>query len=264
MRKADNQAATADTGRECREAKTDGLTTMAMGLAHDFNNLLAAVSGNNSIVQARAELDEELAENVRQIQESAEQAIELTAKVLMYSGKAPLFPLPLSIDSLLEEIKPAIEDAVPRPVSVECRTAGTLPRVEGDREQIRQMVMALVANAAEAIVDREGLVTVSTGMAECDRRTLDAGYGDGPLPEGPYAYIEVEDTGCGVSKKVQARMFDPFFSTKIRGQGLGLAVAFGVVRAHRGCIRVRTARGEGSTFTALFPCSKHGRYADPQ
>jgi len=227
---------------------------MAVGVAHDFNNLLASVAGNNKIVLRRAELDPELTENLRQIQESAEQAVELTGKVLIYSGRAPLDLQPVNLSALLRELEPSLGTLVPDAVHIECRVRDDVPPVEGDRQQIRQLVVNLVANAGEAIVDREGAVTVSTGIEECDRATLDEVCSGGAPPEGQYVFIEVSDPGSGIPEHVQPKIFDPFFSTKIRGQGLGLAVAFGVARGHGAAIKVKTTPGKGSTFRVLFPC----------
>src|SRR5262249_10533608 len=112
-------------------------------------------------------------------------------------------------------------------------------------------VMNLVINASEAIGDRPGLVEVSTGVRRCERADFD----DRTLPEGPYVFLEVSDTGSGMGDEVKARIFDPFFTTKFTGRGLGLAGGLGIVRGHRGTIQCRSELGKGTTFTAYFPLS---------
>ena len=128
-----------------------------------------------------------------------------------------------------------------------------LPAIEADATQLRQVVMNLIINASEAIGDRSGIISISTGAMECDRCYLAETYLDEQLPEGLYVYLEVADTGCGMTEEVKAKLFDPFFTTKFTGRGLGMSAVLGIVRGHRGCIKVYTELGRGTTFKVLFP-----------
>jgi CheY-like chemotaxis protein len=132
--------------------------------------------------------------------------------------------------------------------------------VEADGTQLRQIVMNLITNASDAIGGEDGVITLRTGIRHATREFLRSSYVDDELPEGQYAFIEVEDTGCGMDEETQARIFDPFFSTKFTGRGLGLAATLGIVRGHRGTIKVRSVPQSGTTFTVLLPCL---RPADP-
>jgi CheY-like chemotaxis protein len=118
---------------------------------------------------------------------------------------------------------------------------------------MRQVIMNLIINASDAIGDRSGVIAVTTGAVWCDAEYLASGFGADELPEGLYLTLEVSDTGIGMSAETQARIFDPFFSTKFTGRGLGLAAVMGIVRGHGGAIRVYSELGRGTTFKLLFP-----------
>jgi CheY-like chemotaxis protein len=119
---------------------------------------------------------------------------------------------------------------------------------------MRQVLMNLVVNASEAIGDRSGIIGLATGVMRVDRDYLRGSRLDPDLPQGDYAFLEVSDNGTGMSDEVRARIFDPFFTTKFTGRGLGLAAVQGIVRGHRGAVKVYTEAGRGSTFKVLLPC----------
>jgi CheY-like chemotaxis protein len=123
--------------------------------------------------------------------------------------------------------------------------------------------MNLVSNASEAIGDDKGVVTIAAGVVECDRTMLADTYLSEDLPEGVYVQLEVSDTGCGMDPRTQAKIFDPFFSTKFTGRGLGLAAVLGIVRGVRGALKVESEPGRGSRFRVLIP-SRVERSADPR
>src|SRR5207237_10481455 len=126
--------------------------------------------------------------------------------------------------------------------------APDLPLVEADETQIRQIVMNLITNASDAIGQRSGFITLRTGVMIADRDYLRSTDIDDELPEGMYAYVAVAATGVGMSADTMSRMFDPFFSTKFTGRGLGLSATLGIVRGHRGTVKVASALGSGTTF----------------
>jgi CheY-like chemotaxis protein len=127
------------------------------------------------------------------------------------------------------------------------------PAIEADVTQLRQIILNLVINASDAIGERSGVIAVSTGAMECDQAYLKTTWLQDPLEEGLYAYLEVADTGCGITQEQLSRIFDPFFTTKFTGRGLGLAAVLGIVRGHKGAIKVSTEVGKGTLFTVLFP-----------
>ncbi len=242
--------------------KIEGLGTMATGVAHDFNNLIAAVMGNASIVINSMAPDAPARDNALQIQATAAQAVELTSKIGLYSGHCRFDGAPVKLSVLVDENRDALEGLVFKGVKVEYRLDENMPLICGDRRQLQQLLRALVQNASEAITSRVGTVTVSTGMMLCDSEMVDKLVLREKIPCGRYAYLEVADDGIGISREVRTHMFDPFFSKKIRGQGMGLSVVLGVARAHSGGILVASVPDHGSVFRVLFPCPsalKNGR-----
>src|SRR5208337_153343 len=132
-----------------------------------------------------------------------------------------------------------------------------LPSVLADATQLRQVVMNLITNASEAIGELSGSVTLSTGVMDCDVAYLKGAvdYSNNAVGPGQYVYLEVSDTGCGMDAETVPRIFDPFFTTKFMGRGLGLAAVMGIVRGHKGAIRISSEPGKGTTFRVLFPAS---------
>ncbi len=234
--------------------KIEGLGTMAAGVAHDFNNFMAAVLGNASLVLNSLPPDLPTRDNALQIQATAQQAVDLAAKLALFSGHSRFHGAPVNLTALVREQAEALTGMVFRGVRVEYCLDENVPVVQADRNQVIQMLRCLLENGAESILSRHGKVTVTTGVVECDMDCLKRLEFHEKLPEGRYVYLEVSDTGSGIAEDVRHRMFDPFFSTTIRGQGMGLSIALGVVRSHMGGMQVRTSPEEGSAFRALFPC----------
>ena len=130
-----------------------------------------------------------------------------------------------------------------------------LPPIDADPTQIQQLVMNLLINGAEAISDKVGTVTVKTGLREVDAATLITHFTSQGIESGSFVFLEVSDTGCGMDNATQSRIFEPFFTTKFTGRGLGLAAALGIVRGHKGALKVSSETGKGSRFEILFPLS---------
>ncbi|MFO0939339.1 MAG: response regulator [Pirellulales bacterium] len=131
----------------------------------------------------------------------------------------------------------------------------SIPPIEADAVQLRQIIMNLIINASDAIGERSGVIALTTGMMYCDRAYLAETYLDENLPEGVYVFLEIADTGCGMSDETRARIFDPFFTTKASGRGLGLAAVLGIVRGHRGALRIYSEIGKGTTFKVALPAT---------
>jgi CheY-like chemotaxis protein len=148
---------------------------------------------------------------------------------------------------------PLLQASIPKNVTLRYQLAPYLPFIEADSTQLRQVLMNLIVNAAEAINDAEGSITMSTGVRYADRAALAATYLTPDLPAGEYVYLEVADTGSGMDALTQERIFDPFFTTKFTGRGLGLAAVLGIVRSHHGGLHVQSTPGQGTTLTVLLP-----------
>ena len=235
--------------------KLESLGVLAGGIAHDFNNLLAVVVGNADMALRDLSEPSPARSSVEEIKKAGLRASRLTNQMLAYSGKGRFVVKPLDLNDLIGEMGSLLQASIPKKIAVQYDLATDLPAIEADVAQMQQVVMNLMTNAAEAIGDEKGIVTVSTGMIEADRACLARmDLADG-LPEGSYVYLEVSDTGHGMDEQTKSKLFEPFFTTKFTGRGLGMAAVLGIVRSHHGAIRVDSEVGKGATFRLLFPPS---------
>jgi two-component system cell cycle sensor histidine kinase/response regulator CckA len=235
--------------------KLESLGVLAGGIAHDFNNLLMAILGNADLALSRLPADSPARENLADIERASRRASELCRQMLAYSGRGRFVVEPLSLSATVREMVQMLEVSISKKAALRYHLAEDLPAVDADATQVRQVVMNLITNASDAIGDGNGVISISTGTRYCDRSVLSESYLDDRLAEGRYAYLEVADNGCGMDRNTLARIFDPFFTTKFTGRGLGLAAVLGIVRGHRGAIKVESEPGRGTTFTVLFPVS---------
>jgi PAS domain S-box-containing protein len=233
--------------------KLESLGVLAGGIAHDFNNLLASIMGYTDLALLELppqSLAEPLLNNAIQ---GARRAAELTAQMLAYAGKGHVNIEPLDLSQLVADITRLLEISISKSCVLQYNLPPNLPSIVADATQLRQVVMNLVINAFEAIGNRSGTIRVSTGVLYCDHAYLTDTYLDEDLPEGLYVSLSVSDNGAGMSAATRARIFEPFFTTKFTGRGLGLAALLGIVRSHRGAIKVYSEPGAGTTFSLLFP-----------
>jgi len=236
--------------------KLESLGVLAGGIAHDFNNLLVGMLGNADLALMELSPVSPARQSVEEIKKAAIRASELTGQMLAYSGKGRFVIQSIRLNELVEEMAHLLEVSISKKILLRYDFADDLPAIEADAAQIRQIVMNLITNASDAIGDRSGVITIATGVMDVTRGYLAETVLPEDLPEGPYAFLEVRDTGCGMDADTKARIFDPFFTTKFAGRGLGLAAVLGIVRGHRGAIRVDSQPDEGTTCTVLFPSSQ--------
>lgn len=233
-----------------RKERFESIGMLAAGIAHDFNNLLTGIIGHAQLLQAVLTVpeDRQMADS---IVHAGERAAELTRQLLAYSGKGMFQMQDLDISSLIRDTEALMRAALPSKVTLETRL-GPVAAVSGDANQIRQALLNLTMNAGEACDGDTGAVVVSTGM---ERIESGSGFQVAPdeVEQGDYAWIEIRDTGCGMAAQTIEKIFEPFFSTKFLGRGLGLAAVAGIVRSHRGLLRVESAPGAGSCFRMYLP-----------
>ena len=242
--------------------KLESLGVLAGGIAHDFNNLLTAILGNASLALLKLMPESPARPAIDDLVVVTRRAADLTKQLLAYSGKGRFEVRRIDVSAHVREIAHLLEATIPKGVQLRLELAQNLPAVEADVAQVQQIVMNLVLNGAEAIGEANGTVLVATGCQDVDARYAVDTVGSERLREGRYVFVEVHDTGCGIEPDVQAKIFDPFFTTKFHGRGLGLAAVLGIVRAHKGAIKVYSAVGRGTTFKVFFPASDQP--ADPQ
>ena len=233
--------------------KLESLGVLAGGIAHDFNNILTAIMGNAELALLRLNPESPALDNLRRIETSAVRATDLARQMLAYSGKGKFVVEPIDLNRLVEEMGHMLEVSISKKAILRYNLEQPLPSVEADATQLRQIVMNLVINASEAIGNKSGVIAITTGCMYCDRSYINSVWLKENIAEGLYVYLEVADTGCGMNKETQVRIFDPFFTTKFTGRGLGMAAVLGIVRGHKGAIKVYSEKGKGSSFKILLP-----------
>ena len=246
--------------------KLESLGVMAGGIAHDFNNLLTGMLGNASLLvdslpaQGHTE-DRELAENILN---AAERAAGLTRQMLAYSGKGRFEVRPTDLSVQVREILPLIKPMMDANAQVQLNLADQLPEIEADPGQMQQLIMNLIINGAEALGGAQGQVTVTTEKVFVDDTFLAQSFSIDNTSPGHYVKLEVQDTGCGMDEETKAKIFDPFFTTKFTGRGLGLAAVSGIIRGHKGALKVYSSKGQGTTFQVFLPAiEKHDARDQP-
>ncbi|HNY66534.1 MAG TPA: PAS domain S-box protein [Deltaproteobacteria bacterium] len=233
--------------------KLESLGVLAGGIAHDFNNLLMAILGNLDLALTEMPPSSKPQHFITQARIAARRAADLTNQMLAYSGKGKFDLKTFDLSELVEEMSRLLKASISKTVTMALDMDRSMPLVSADPAQMQQIIMNLIVNASEAIGDKPGVVTISTGVRECDASFLEASrLKEKPAP-GTYVYFQVRDTGCGMDEATKDKLFDPFFSTKFTGRGLGMAAVQGIVRGHKGAVMVDSTPGEGSVITVLLP-----------
>ena len=244
--------------------KLESLGVLAGGIAHDFNNLLVGILGNASLARDEVEPGTPVEELIADIELSARRAAELTMQLLAYAGKGRFNVQPLDLSAAVREMSSLLHSAISKRATLTLHLADTMPAIAADAIQVEQVIMNLVTNASDALEDQPGEITLSTGTMEADATWLAACLAADSVQPGAFVYVEVADTGIGMTPETLRRIFDPFYTTKFTGRGLGLAATLGIVRGHRGALHVRSDPGSGTVFRVLFPTEGgHERVLSP-
>jgi PAS domain S-box-containing protein len=230
--------------------KLDALGTLAAGVAHDFNNLLSVILTAATYAAQELGADHDLAVDLQEIKDASERAAHLTKQLLAFGRQQVVQKQPVDLNATLHGLDGLLRHAMRKDIELVYELAPDLSPILGDVSQIEQVVVNMAMNAVDAMPN-PGKFTM---------RTADVSLGESAaavvgLAPGAYVLLEVSDTGVGMARDTQSRMYEPFFSTKSRdkGTGLGLATVFGVVTQCGGAISVKSEIGEGSTFFLYFP-----------
>ncbi len=235
--------------------KLESIGRLAGGIAHDFNNILAVISGYSEILRTYTkDLDPKMTKAVKAISDSSKRASKLTKQLLSFARRGRFNPVALDLNRLISDTVKVSEKIFEKKVTVRYDLDDDIKSVEGDKNQIIQVVTNLVINAKDAMPDG-GLIEIKTRNVHVTKKQLKE------FPElnpGEYVQLSISDTGVGIKDEVKQRIFEPFFTTKKEGigTGLGLATTYGIVRHHRGFIDFQTRIGEGTTFTIWLPSSE--------
>ena len=240
--------------------KLESLGVMAGAIAHDFNNLLMATLGNLELALTDRNLESKTRMAIENAIQASERSAALSHQMLVYSGSAFYTPKDLDLgeqaDKLANKNKDLLKSAIPRTTTLHFEINEGLPLIRGDEDQIQRLITNLVLNASESIGDNTGEVNLTTGVIDCDDAYLSGSRLQEKPSPGGFVFLEVTDTGCGMDVATQRKLFDPFFSTKFWGRGLGMAEVMGIVKGHHGAIMVESEVGKGTRIRVLFPAAE--------
>lgn len=236
------------------QRRLDSLSTLAGGVSHDFNNLLTVIKGHAQMLEG-PDGGEPRQDNIDAIKDAADRAADVCRQMLAYSGRGHFTLSPTNLNEIVETAR--------IPSSPDCdfkySLSTTLVEIPGSREQLAQLVTDLCTNAIEAVRDaghERGVVEVATRIQEFDQAMLDDAVLNQGLMPGTAVVLEVADNGMGMSPEVRDRLFEPYYSTKFTGRGLGMAAVQGIIRGHHGAIFIDTAPGEGTRIRVAFPVTR--------
>jgi PAS domain S-box-containing protein len=227
--------------------KLESVGRLAGGIAHDFNNILGAVLAQADLALAGLSVGGHPIEELNRIRELAIRGGGIVRQLMIYAGQESRIFEPVSLSCLIEDMRDLLKVVASKHAVLRIELGRDTPLVQANPAQLRQVVMNLVTNASEAIGGHDGVIMIRTARSETAP----------DVPGGELANwveLEISDTGCGIKRDDQAKIFDPFFSTKPGGHGLGLAVVQTIVKGLGGAIQVESEGGRGSTFRILLPC----------
>jgi PAS domain S-box-containing protein len=239
--------------RAFRSQKMESLGVLAGGIAHEFNNLLQGILGASGLASQLLPAGSPVHQQIAAIETAADSAARLTRQMLAYAGKGRFIVGDVDLSAEIEQTVRILAGSLPSLAELCLDLQSDLPAITADASEIRQMVSNLVTNAAEALGEGGGSVLVRTTVEPCDRAVLAGAVLGEDLSPGSYVVLEVSDTGSGMDADTAARIFDPFFSTKFTGRGLGLAAVAGIVRTNGGAILIDSELGRGTTVRVLLP-----------
>ena len=233
--------------------KMESLSLLAGGVAHDYNNLLQGILGNAGLALMDLPDDSSVIESIEAIKRSAQHAAELTKQMLAFSGRGSFAVRSFNLSSLVEQMNQLISANISKKITVKFNLSEEKTIAKADVTQVRQVLMNLVTNAAEAIGDKEGRIIISTALRDYTHESMEKVFSKVELIPGRYICLQVEDNGCGIKNSQISQVLDPFFSTKFTGRGLGLAAVYGIVSEHGGGILIESEEGKWTIFSIIFP-----------
>jgi two-component system cell cycle sensor histidine kinase/response regulator CckA len=239
--------------------RLESLGVLAGGIAHDFNNLLAVILGNAVLLESGGGTREEQRSRIRRIRAAGRHAEALTDQMLTYAGKSVAERVPLDLSALVHETEDLLRASIAKSSRLDFELEAGLPAVLGDPTRLRQVLINLVTNASEALGEAPGHVRVRTACVEADAAILGGALGAVEATAGKWLLLEIRDDGPGLPPEIRRRVFEPFFSTKGAGRGLGLAAVLGIASSHGGALDLDAAPGGGTVVRLFLPPSGAAR-----
>ncbi|MDQ6990409.1 MAG: response regulator [Mariprofundaceae bacterium] len=237
--------------------RLESLGVLAGGIAHDFNNLLSVILGNVEIARMDITEASNLDQTLKRVEQASHRAADLCKQMLAYAGKGPFVIQPINISEVIQDIGHLLDVSMHKSVNVNYQLTHSIPMIEGDKSQLQQVMMNLLTNANEAIDETSGgTIRIKTGIKSLNHTDIQQSYGEWEkVQAGYFVYLEVTDDGCGMTEETTKKIFDPFYTTKFTGRGLGMSAILGIVRSHHGVLTLDTIEGQGTTMTVYFPAS---------
>ena len=230
--------------------KLESLGVLAGGIAHDFNNILAIIIGYCAVIKIKPATVEK---NIDNIEKAAERAAGLCRQMLSYAGKSTMTQGKINLGEITDEMVKMLKTTISQNVVINSSISPDIETINGDDSQIRQVVMNLIINAAESIGEAQGTVQISLAKKEIKEGLLEKDYLGKSVPVGEYITLKVTDNGCGMDDETKNRVFEPFYTTKFTGRGLGMSAVLGIITAHNGAIQLTSESGKGTTFCVYLP-----------
>ena len=239
--------------------KLESLGVLSGGIAHDFDDLLTVIIGNLQLAMLDCDRISPAGRSLTEALEAANRSANLACQMLAYSGKGAFDIRDVNLSAIVADNAQMLRSAIAKTVNMEIELDDNIADVRCDAGQMQQLIMNLIINASEALEGKSGTVKLCTGVRYCDETLLAQSLLiEKPLPQN-MAYIKVIDDGCGMSAETINRIFDPFFTSKFTGRGLGMSVVHGIVKGHGGAITIQSEPGKGTTIAVYFPVSHETR-----
>ncbi|MEZ4656442.1 MAG: response regulator [Caldilineaceae bacterium] len=239
-----------------RVQQMESLGVLAGGVAHDFNNLLVGITGQSELAKAKLPANSAARVHIDQAITAARRAAELIGHLFAYTGQNQPEITAVNLNELIENNLMLFQAAIPKSIELASELTMPLPYINSDRGQIQQVLMNLIINAAEAIGQERGKVTVKTTLEEITSpNSVQCAHTGEPLYAGQYVVLTVKDNGCGMDAETLSKIFDPFFTTKFAGRGLGLASVLGIIRSHKGGMEIQSTPNVGTQFKIYMPAT---------
>lgn len=236
--------------------KLESLGILAGGIAHDFNNLLTAILGNMDYALLTIPAGTKARGSIESAMKASQRAADLTRQMLTFSGHGHFQIGDTDLNRLVEENTHLLRASIAKAVTLDHRPGRDLPPIRADVGQVQQVLMNLVVNASEAIGEKPGMITLTTGVRGFTTRELEGSRTAVKPSPGRFVFMEVKDNGAGMDAPTLSRLFEPFFTTRFQGRGLGMSAVLGIVQAHNGAIFVQSAPGTGTTACVAFPAAE--------
>lgn len=236
--------------------KLESLGVLTGGIAHDFNNLLLAIMGNIELAREGIDPQSDVDEHLEHSLNASRRAAHLVHQMLAYSGKGRVRSEHLDLSELVTEHLSLLRASVPSTIEFDLEIDPDVPGIKADEAQVQQVVMNLVTNAAEAVAPSNGQIKIKLSPGTFTSKELKESLIPEKPAAGDFAVLEVADNGCGMDEITITKLFEPFYTTKMQGRGLGMSAILGIIRSHNGALFLRSEPGAGTSIKVLFPATR--------